>query len=73
MDTVRAVFKPKRIDDLRTDAVECIGQVAVWYEAWVIEDGPYEGQRAFIAEQPRLPMGWVPESDLDILGPGVLV
>jgi hypothetical protein len=63
-DIVIATFQPGRTDDLRAGAREVIGYRGQWEAAWVIEDGPYEGQWAMVPEE-HLKFAWCPESDLE--------
>ena len=67
-DTMTAVFKPARTDDLKPEARAFVGQRIKWCAGWLIEDGAYAGQFAMIPHGPNsftgwVP-GWVPECDL---------
>jgi len=62
-DKFRAVFKPKRIDDLNPDCKQHIGKPYEWQASWIIESGQYEGQWACMNNEPGL-IGWAPECDL---------
>lgn len=59
---VSAVFRPKRVDDLRpgqgTEAL--IGRRFTWYYAWTNEDGTV----AFLSYDEEWPGLWVPAEDL---------
>ena len=74
-DRFRATFEPVRTDDLTPRSVDWIGWTGVWQAAWVIEEGPYEGQFACTVYDrgPDSPQAdafaWVPECDLNLLDP----
>lgn len=67
-DLVTATFSPKKTDDLKPGVADWIERWLVWQASWVIDDGPYEGQMAFLPHadpySPREYLGWVPECDL---------
>ena len=71
---VRAVFRPRRTDDLHNNSSQYIGQEFTWTAAWMITEedgGPYVGEWAMTlayrddGEQP-VNFGWVPSGDLEI-------
>lgn len=66
----RAIFRPRKTDDLRYDAEEWIGRRALWEPYWIIEEGePYSGEwacgvvRGSTVEEPKF--AWVPSGDLE--------
>lgn len=63
---VKAVFAPKRTDDLQEGLGAYVGKTFEFTAAWIIEDGPYTGQWAFTGDLQFAPE-WVPECDLDIV------
>jgi hypothetical protein len=68
-DTVTATFMPVLRHDLKPQAREAIGQTGTWTAAWIIEDGHYKGQWAFMPDEllwQRTRLAWVPEEDLQI-------
>ena len=71
-ERVAATFRPQRIDDLRPELKPWIGFCDVWYAAWTVESGPYEGQWAMMLEdttatrnEAAWPCYWVPLCDLE--------
>jgi hypothetical protein len=73
-DKVRAVFEPKRVDNLKPGAELWIGREGIFRASWLIEaDEDYGGQWAMSV--PRdwwdwsepYPGSWVPECDLRII------
>ena len=67
---IEAVFRPRRIDDLKLGAVEHIGKRGVFEAAWIIEDGrPYAGEWAMLIprdwDNELCDFSWVPSGDLD--------
>lgn len=73
-DKIQATFRPVRTDTLASSAKAWIGWTGEWTVQWIIEDGPYTGQWSLnnwyptVGIDTRLPMGWVPESDLELAG-----
>jgi len=66
---IRARFEPKRRDNLRPAAVASIGLETTWRAMYVMDEGEYEGQMAFITQDPAINVGgWVPECDLVPVG-----
>ena len=70
-DVVTATYLPQKMTDLKPWAAAWIGTRMLWTAAWVIEEGPYAGQWAFIPrttndERPLNPppFGWAPLCDL---------
>ena len=61
---VTATFQPKRVDDLQGSAEQFVGYRGLWFFAWVIEDGPYEGMLAYVPHDHKVNVGWVPDCDL---------
>lgn len=61
----RAIFKPIRTDDLQNNADLAIGREIEVTFAWVIENGEYEGQNAYISTGEFI--GWLPECDLEFI------
>lgn len=47
-ERVRAVFRPQRTDDLQYGGEKHIGKTYTFEACWVIDEGPYEGQWAFV-------------------------
>lgn len=69
-ERVRAIFRPKRTDDLQNNWDERhIGETYTFRASWIIDEGPYEGQWAFerVDYAPGQYFGWVPECDLEIV------
>jgi len=67
-DTRLAFFTPKRTDDLRPIPQAMIGCLGEWQCSWVIEEGSYEGQHAWLQmDSFGLDdfIGWVPTEDLE--------
>lgn len=62
-DTIVAEYRPARTRHLR------FALVGTFMAAWVIEDGPMEGQWAMQAAPP-FPLAWVPACDLKRIGEG---
>lgn len=62
-DRFIATFQPERTDDLKPGAEHYIGQRCEWEAAYVIEEGPYEGQMACMPVF-DMPFAWTPECDL---------
>ncbi len=64
-DIVTATFNPKRLDDLRPDALNYIGNRGQWLVAWKIgpkDTNRFMGQWAFTPHPiNRLAVGWVPQ------------
>jgi hypothetical protein len=63
---VVAEFRPKRTDDLKSDALPLVGQTGLFEPLWRISGGEYDGQWAM-----RIPRDWpiesavwIPECDL---------
>lgn len=75
-DWFPATFKPQRTDDLKPTATEWIGWTGLWEAAYLIEEGPYEGEFACSVKlksdgsygsadhPPTSAFVWVPQSDL---------
>lgn len=74
-DKVRAIYDPKRTDDLVPGCEKWIGREGnYWLAGWIIEEGEYEGQWAMAIPRSWLftkndpfPAAWVPHCDLTIL------
>jgi hypothetical protein len=73
---VIATFAPKRTDDLSKGAKQLVGVRGLWFAAWEIEDGEYEGQMAmtWMGDQPPHrsiwdTIGWAPLCDLSDIEP----
>ena len=62
-DRFIATFEPGRSDDLKLKAIPMIGQRCEWEAAYVIEEGPYEGQMACMPVLDAL-FAWAPACDL---------
>lgn len=62
---VKAIFNPKRKDDLQEHSKNCTGNVCEFIASWIIEDGPYKGQWAMVPTTGYL--GWCPLCDLEII------
>jgi hypothetical protein len=61
----RAVFAPRNENDLVSGASDFVGHVGLWERAWLVEDGPFDGEWACALLEPRpAPFAWAPESDL---------
>jgi len=67
-DYFTAFFEPQRTDDLVDGAEQWIGSLLRWQAAYLIEDGPYEGEWACTAWDAKTPFAWAPFSDLVIGG-----
>lgn len=63
-DRFIATFKPQRSDDLKSRAYALVGTRCEWEAAYVIEEGPYEGQMACTPVLSRAPFAWAPACDL---------
>ena len=71
---IRATFCPRRVDDLKPDAIPHVGQTFEWMAAWPITEedgGPYVGEWAMTLAYrsdgaPNINFGWVPSGDLVI-------
>lgn len=63
-DRFIATFQPQRSDDLKPGARRMIGTRCEWEAAYVIEEGPYDGQMACMPVLSRAPLAWTPECDL---------
>ena len=66
----RAIFEPRRRDDLVPGGDGLIGQACEWVAGWILEDGNYAGEWAMIYALPAqydLPFAWVPSGDLRFL------
>ena len=62
-DTLYATFRPQRLDTLRAEVADFIGQRLIFRYAWTMDDGdPYPGQPAFTCE--AMDGRWVPLEDL---------
>lgn len=64
--SVVAVFRPRRLDDLRPDAAPWVGRQLRSSPGWVITEedgGPYVGEWAMLPPH-DIPLGWVPQGDL---------
>lgn len=66
---VSAIFDPKRVDDLRPEAVPFIGRRFEWLASWTFEDDNprYGGQTTFVCDDPEweaLGLVWAPAEDL---------
>lgn len=71
-DEVDATFAPTRRDNLKPDVEDFIGRRLRWRAMWIIEDGPYEGQIAWMpvhAHEFAPGVAWVPTEDLTDIGP----
>jgi hypothetical protein len=70
-DTTRATFRPTRTDDLRPGVELWIGCRLTWQAAYIMDEGPYEGEWAMMPldhDLPvRFPAAWVPLCDLAII------
>jgi hypothetical protein len=78
-DWFPATFRPKRSGNLRPEAEKWIGWRGLWQAAFLIEEGPYEGQWACTLHLKRdgtygnAPhpgadaFDWVPEEDLEAI------
>lgn len=73
-DWLPATFKPQRTDDLSAQAAEWIGWEGLWEAAFLIEEGPHEGQFACTVHRkhrernsgpPAEAFAWVPQCDLE--------
>ena len=67
-EVIEAKFKPMRTDDLVPGAFEWVGRKTRWQAAWILEDGPYEGDWAMTPHgDDRLSavFAWVPLRDLE--------
>jgi hypothetical protein len=67
-EVIEATFKPKRIDDLVEGSEAWIGRRTQWQAAWILEDGPYNGEWAMTPhgdDRFKAPFAWVPLSDLE--------
>lgn len=68
---IRATFQPKRLDTLKPDAAEHVGETFDWEFLWEIgedDSAVYAGQAAWQPLDPNraLPwFGWVPTEDLE--------
>ena len=65
---IKGIFKPQKKETLRGEATPFIGKPLKFMAMWIIEDGPYEGQWAFqprTMDDKRVPMGWVPQEDIE--------
>jgi hypothetical protein len=70
---VRAVFRPRRTDDLHNGSAQYVGQEFTWTAAWMITEedgGPYVGEWAMTLAYredgaPNINFGWVPSGDLE--------
>lgn len=59
---MRATYRPSpgwSRDITRHDGLRC-----VWRAGWVVEEGPYAGETAFIPIDVKDAPAWVPESEL---------
>lgn len=63
-DRFIATFQPQRTDDLKPGADRIIGTRCEWEAAYVIEEGPYEGQMACMPILGSAPFAWAPACDL---------
>lgn len=74
-DWFPAEYQPQRRDDLKPAAEEWIGWRGLWEAAFVIDEGPYEGQFACTVKlkrdgtygapyPPARAFAWVPQCDL---------
>lgn len=65
-DRITATFTPRRTDDLKPGAHAFIGTTIEWEVAWIIEEGPYEGEWAMVPAHyaTRPPFAWAPSGDL---------
>lgn len=63
---VKAIFSPRRVDDLKAGATDLIGLSGLFEALWVIEEGPYAGEWAMRMPRnwPPVEAIWVPEGDL---------
>lgn len=61
---ITATFKPIHIDTLRDECKQYIGQRLAFYAGWIIEEGRYAGQMAYIPLHSDL-FYWLPEEDLE--------
>lgn len=66
-DEIRAVFAPLSTDDLKPGSRAFIGRSGIWYAAWRIEDGDYEGQWAMVPKEAGWPFHWAAECDLELI------
>lgn len=69
---IMAKFNPRRVDDLKPDALPLAGAVGEFEALWVIDDGDYEGEWAML-----MPHGWrtgnaiwCPSGDLTLVSEG---
>ena len=66
-DEIDATFKPKRGDDLQEGVRGFVGRRFRWRAAWMIEEGPYAGQFAWLPlDNDARVIGWVPTEDLEV-------
>lgn len=65
LEQFRGVFLPRNVDNLTPSAQALIGKELTWLPAWIIEEGPYQGQWALQMVDPvPAPFGWAPEEDV---------
>lgn len=64
-DKFSGVFRPKALDTLKPDVVQHIGKTIHVHAGWVVEEGPYAGQWAFVVEDRDICIGWVPREDIE--------
>lgn len=69
-DWVKALYHPKRTDDLVDGTKKHIDRPFMFQAIWIVEDGEYEGQWAFMPytmnKEPIINFGWVPQQDLSV-------
>lgn len=71
-DKVKAIFKPKRTDDLNQWVKLNIGDECIFQASWIIEEGEYKNQWAMSPDLSNENINnwnfaWCPECDLDII------
>lgn len=67
-DTINAIFKPKNLTTLKSEAKDFIGLSCLWTAVWIIEEGEYQGQWAMTPDyEVNAPFSWVPEEDLELI------
>ena len=57
---IKAIFKPRRIEDLKHGYEKLLHKTLTLQYGWIIEEGMYTGQIAFLNAGLEKVHGWIP-------------